>query len=239
MSEISGMLLLDKPSGITSFSAANKIKKILNVKKTGHCGTLDPAATGLLLVLAGKSTKLQDSFMKKDKTYRCSFLMGVSTDTCDADGKVLQRKDCSHLRLEDIDKALDNFRGQIMQVPPMYSALKHKGRKLCDLAREGVEVERAPRAVNVKSASIRSYKDCVLDLIIECSSGTYIRSIAGDLGNLLGCGASVCALRREKIGVFRVEDALTEKDFLNAETLTASLIRHEELEMLANKENEK
>ncbi|MDR1942031.1 MAG: tRNA pseudouridine(55) synthase TruB [Endomicrobium sp.] len=238
MPELSGMLLLDKPPAITSFSAANKIKKILNVKKTGHCGTLDPAATGLLLVLIGKSTKLQDRFMKRDKTYRCSFLMGTSTDTWDLDGKITGQKNCSHLRVEDIDKALDNFRGQILQIPPMYSALKHKGKKLYELAREGIKVERPPRAVNIRSARILSYENCLLDIIIECSSGTYIRSIARDLGRILDCGASVSALRREKVGSFVVENALTQKDFSNAEKIMQALIGHEELELLAKNENE-
>ncbi|MDR2437228.1 MAG: tRNA pseudouridine(55) synthase TruB, partial [Endomicrobium sp.] len=139
--DISGMLLLDKPSGITSFRSVHKIKKVLNVKKTGHCGTLDPTATGLLIVLIGEATKQQDKFMKKDKVYTSSFALGVVTDTGDLDSKVVFYRNISGINIKKIKEATKSFIGEVFQIPPMYSALKHKGKKLYELARKGIEVE--------------------------------------------------------------------------------------------------
>lgn len=233
---LSGMIPLDKPAGITSFKAAHKIKKILNVKKTGHCGTLDPSATGLLLILVGKATKLQDRFMKKDKVYRSSFLLGTVTDTGDTDGNVIENKDFSFVTEDNIKKALEHFKGQIKQIPPMYSALKYKGKKLYELARKGIEVERKPRTINIHSIELLSYKDGIADIRIECSSGTYIRSLAQDIGEVLGCGATVCALRREKIDSFNVDDALKPEELENIEKIMEKLIDYEKL--LEKLENE-
>jgi len=226
---LSGMLLLDKPAGITSFKAIAKIRRTLNVKKTGHCGTLDPLATGLLLALVGKATKLQDRFMKKDKVYRCSFLLGTTTDSGDMEGNVIEKKDCTGITAADTEKAMNNFVGEIEQVPPMYSALKYGGKKLYELARKGITVDRQPRKVTIKSIKILSFKDYVVEAVVECSSGTYIRTLAEDFGRVLGCGATVCALRREKIGRFGVENALRAADFENAEKIKSSLISLEEL----------
>ncbi|MDR1695904.1 MAG: tRNA pseudouridine(55) synthase TruB [Endomicrobium sp.] len=227
--DFSGMLLLDKPAGITSFKAAHAVKKCLNVKKTGHCGTLDPLATGLLLVLAGSSTKLQDRFMKKDKVYRSSFLLGTETDSGDLDGKIIQKKDFSHIGVEDVKKAIKNFEGEILQIPPMFSALKHKGKKLYELARKGIEVERTPRKAVIKNAELLSYENGIIDLRIECSSGTYIRTLAKDIGDYLGCGAAVNSLRREKIGNFDVKDALKFDDLRDMEIVKSKLIKKEDL----------
>jgi tRNA pseudouridine55 synthase len=223
-SNISGLVLLDKPQNITSFKACHIIKKTLQAKKTGHCGTLDPAATGLLLILIDKATSLQDKFLKQDKVYTASFLLGTSTDSADITGKIIEKKDCSHIKKADIEKALENFRGEIQQVPPMFSALHIKGKRLYELAREGIEVQRPPRKINIKKIEIISFINPFLDLIIDCSSGTYIRSIAADLGKILGCGATVNQLRRESIGAFDVKDAATSKDFLNAQALMQKII---------------
>ncbi|AKL98170.1 tRNA pseudouridine(55) synthase TruB [Endomicrobium proavitum] len=223
--DISGILLADKPGQITSFKTVHKIKKILNVKKTGHCGTLDPAATGLLIVLVGKATKLQDKFMKQDKVYRSSFLLGTITDSGDLDGKVLELKDASLVTEEGVKKALKKFEGEIFQIPPMFSALKINGKKLCDLARKGIEVERAPRKITIKKIELLSFKDNIADVRVECSSGTYIRTLAEDVGKILGCGATVAKLRREKIGNFNVADAVLPQDLDNKEILEAKLIQ--------------
>jgi tRNA pseudouridine55 synthase len=220
---LQGLLLIDKPAGITSFAAVHKIKKILNVKKAGHCGTLDPAATGLLLILIGKATKLQDGFMKKDKVYMTEFLLGTVTDTNDLDGAIICQKDFSGITQDIIEKALDNFRGEILQTPPMYSAIKHKGQKLYELARKGITIERKPRKIFIKEAKLLSYNKGLLGLRIECSSGTYIRSIAHDLGETLGCGATVSSLRREKIGDYDVKDAVTQEDFNDREKIAAKI----------------
>ena len=226
---LSGMLLLDKPAGITSFKAVAKIRKTLNVKKTGHCGTLDPLATGLLLVLVGKATKLQDRFMKKDKVYRCSFLLGITTDSGDMEGNITEKKDCSGITADAAEKALKNFVGEIEQIPPMYSALKYGGKKLYELARKGITVERQPRKVTIKSIKMLSFKDCIAEAVVECSSGTYIRTLAEDFGRVLGCGAAVCSLRREKIDGFDVSGAIKAEDFENADKIKSALISLEEL----------
>ena len=222
--DISGMLLLDKPLSLTSFKTAHKIKKTLNAKKTGHCGTLDPQATGLLLVLVDKATKLQDKFMKKDKVYRASFELGITTDSGDLAGNAIKKRDASGITEKAVREALKKFEGEISQIPPMYSALKHKGKKLYELARKGIEVERKPRKVVIKNIEFLSFSGNILDLRIECSSGTYIRSLAHDLGAMLSCGAAVSALRREKIGDFDVKDALTAEYFEDAQKLKSKII---------------
>ncbi|MDR3307134.1 MAG: tRNA pseudouridine(55) synthase TruB [Endomicrobium sp.] len=210
--DISGIALIDKPSGITSFKAVHKIKKVLNVKKTGHCGTLDPSATGLLLVLIGKATKLQAKFMKKDKVYTSSFILGTVTDTGDLDGNVISQKDSSDINIEKIKEAAKCFIGEISQIPPMYSALKYKGKRLYELARQGVEIERQPRKIVINEFDIISYCNGIVNVRVSCSSGTYIRTLAQDLGNVLGCGATVKTLRRERIDGFDVKDALKYED---------------------------
>lgn len=229
-SDISGMLLLDKPAGITSFKAVNKIKKVLNAKKTGHCGTLDPCATGLLLVLIGKATKSQNEFMKKDKVYTSSFVLGIVTDTGDLTGSVVCRKDIYDINIDKIREAAKCFVGEVSQIPPMYSALKYKGRKLYEFARCGIEIERKPRYITINKFDIISYSGGVVNVSVSCSSGTYIRSLAQDLGNALGCGAAVKTLRREQIDKFYVKDALKYKDYNDADKIMRKIIPLFEIE---------
>lgn len=227
---ISGMILFDKPKGITSFKAVHKIRKILNVKKAGHCGTLDPAATGLLLILVGKATKLQDRFMKQDKVYLSSFLLGTVTDSGDMDGNVLEEKEVKDVNIEKIENAVNLFKGEIEQIPPMFSALKHKGQKLYELARKGITVERKPRKVTIHDIEIKSFIDNILEIRVSCSSGTYIRTLAEDIGKVLGCGATVSELRREKIGDFSVNDALKSDELESIDKITHSIINIETLQ---------
>lgn len=210
--EISAMLPFDKPANITSFKAVHKIRKILNVKKAGHCGTLDPAATGLLLIMLGKATKLQDKFMKQDKVYLASFLLGTVTDSGDLDGNIIAQKELLNIDIGKIKETAQRFLGEIEQVPPMYSALKHKGKKLYELARQGIIVERKPRKVIIKNIDVISFDDNVVWVRVCCSSGTYIRTLAEDMGSMLGCGAAVKELRREKIGCFSVSGALKDNE---------------------------
>ncbi|MDR2425967.1 MAG: tRNA pseudouridine(55) synthase TruB [Endomicrobium sp.] len=228
--DFSGMLLFDKPKSITSFKAVNKIRKILNIKKAGHCGTLDPAATGLLLILTGKATKLQRKFMKRDKVYLSSFLLGTTTDSGDLDGTIIEQKEVKDINIKEIKNALNVFKGEIEQIPPMYCALKYKGKKLYELARKGIIVERKPRKVTIKDIEVLSFSDNILKVRVSCSSGTYIRSLAEDIGNFLGSGAVVSELRREKIGDFRVEDALKMEDLVNVEKIISGLINMEKLQ---------
>ncbi|MDR1952046.1 MAG: tRNA pseudouridine(55) synthase TruB [Elusimicrobiota bacterium] len=225
MSSIRGMLLIDKPTNATSFKICNTIKRVLDAKKTGHCGTLDPLATGLLIILINEAVKKQNEFMKQDKIYSASFKLGIRTDSADTDGKIIEQKDYSYVNEILIKDYLKSFLGEIEQIPPMFSALKVKGQKLCELARKGIEIERKPRKVNIKNIEMLSFSNGILDLKIECSSGTYIRSIADDLGKLLGCGAAVCALRREKSGIFDVKDAVGENDFYKPEILKSKIIQ--------------
>jgi tRNA pseudouridine55 synthase len=232
--DTAGLLLLDKPSGITSFKATYKIKKVLKVKKTGHCGTLDPAATGLLLVLVGKATKLQDKLMKKDKIYTSSFLVGTLTDTHDLEGNIISKNTTAGIDIDKIKKAAKTFEGEILQIPPMYSALKYNGKKLYELARQKIEVERKPRSVTIKKIDVFSYDENIVNLRIFCSSGTYVRALARDLGNILGCGAAVKTLRREKIGLFDVKDALNFENLGNISQIMKKLISYDKLLELIN-----
>jgi tRNA pseudouridine55 synthase len=226
---ISGLLLLDKPPGITSFGVVRKIRKVLNVQKVGHCGTLDPIATGLLIVLIGKATKFQADFMKKDKIYQSSFIMGTITDTGDLDGSVISKNSVEKLDIIRIKEAAKAFVGEILQIPPMYSALKYNGKKLYELARVGIEVDRKPRKIMIKEFKILSYNENIVNIRVFCSSGTYIRILAQDLGNVLGCGATVKTLHRERIGIFDVKNALRVKDFENADKIIKNLIPYEKL----------
>ncbi|MDR3048744.1 MAG: tRNA pseudouridine(55) synthase TruB [Elusimicrobiota bacterium] len=217
--DFSGMLLLDKPIGIASFKAVYIIRKTLNAKKCGHCGTLDPIASGLLLVLINKAAKLQDKFMKQDKVYSSSFLLGTTTDSLDLSGKIIEQKDFSKIKLDDIKKAIKTFIGEIEQIPPMFSAIKIGGKRLYKLARQGISIERKPRKVKVHNIEILSFAPPILNLRIECSSGTYIRTLSDDLGKVLGCGAVVQGLRREKIGNFDIKDAINQDDFRNIDKI--------------------
>ncbi|MDR2066365.1 MAG: tRNA pseudouridine(55) synthase TruB [Endomicrobium sp.] len=222
--DISGILLVDKPSNITSFKVVKTLRKILNVKKAGHCGTLDPSATGLLLVLFGKATKLQSRFITKDKVYSGSFLLGVTTDTYDLDGKILSIKQVPNISIEKIKVLAKSFEGEISQVPPMYSALKINGQRLYELARKGIEINREPRKVVVYKFDILNFNKNVLNVKIHCSSGTYVRCLAKDLGDALGCGATVKNLRREKIYKFDVKYALPFEKTNNLDRVVRNII---------------
>lgn len=227
--DISGMLLVDKPSNITSFKVVKVLKKILNVKKAGHCGTLDPLANGLLLVLFGKATKLQNKFMKKDKVYSSSFLLGVTTDTYDLDGNITSIKEIPNINDEKIKMLVNKFKGEILQVPPMYSALKVKGKKLCILARKGIEVKRDARKITIYGFDVLSFDKNIINVRVHCSSGTYVRCLAKDLGSFLGCGAVVKTLRREKISNFDIKDAMLFSNDIESGKILKSIIPYETL----------
>lgn len=205
---LDGVLLLDKPAGIGSNAVLQAVKRLYNAAKAGHAGTLDPLATGLLVVLFGEATKFSQLALDADKEYLARACLGVTTDTADAEGKVLERKPCT-VREADIEPALARFRGEIEQVPPMYSALKREGRPLYELARAGHEVPRASRRIHVRELQCTGFKDDSLELRVRCSKGTYIRTLVEDIGRALGCGAHLAALRRTVSGGFRVDDAAT------------------------------
>ncbi|MFQ5845085.1 MAG: tRNA pseudouridine(55) synthase TruB [Planctomycetota bacterium] len=204
-----GILSLDKPAGITSLDAVTRVKHALGVPKAGHAGTLDPAATGVLLVCLGRATKLFDRLQLHDKEYHATVTLGVETDTYDAAGRVVARGPVPRLGAAGLEAALGPFRGEIRQVPPMYSALKHRGRPLYERARAGETVERAPRTVTVRELELLGFVPPDLTLRIVCTRGTYVRSLAHDLGRALGCGAHLTALRRTRSGPYRDRVALT------------------------------
>ncbi len=202
-----GILLVDKPRGKTSFSLVSALRRLTRIQKIGHAGTLDPFATGLMVMLLGKNfTRLSQDYLCEDKEYECKMLLGISTDSYDCDGKITMTS--THIpTLADIEKALTSFQGALEQIPPMFSAKKVNGKKLYELARRGVEIERKPVTVTMKT-SLLDYAYPYLSLNVACSKGTYVRSIAHDLGNLLGCGAHLSQLRRLRSGTFHVKDSI-------------------------------
>jgi tRNA pseudouridine55 synthase len=210
-----GILLLDKPMGISSNAALQRAKRILSVRKAGHSGTLDPFATGLLILLFGQATKVADYLLNSDKWYRCTLRLGQETSTGDREGEVTfqARPDFDQGQL---DAALAQLRGRIAQIPPMYSAIKRDGQPLYRLARKGVEVPREARMIEVYALELLSWQDDELVLDIHCSKGTYVRSLAQDLGRMLGCGAHIAELRRMRSGSFSLDAAYTLDDLTAA-----------------------
>ncbi len=207
------VILIDKEKGKSSFNAVHRIRKIVKVKKVGHAGTLDPAATGLLIICVGKKTKEIYKYQDLGKTYSGIIEIGKRTASMDAETEVIEEKSFSDVTKETIEEVKKSFLGEIQQVPPMYSALKHKGKALYKLARKGVEVKREPRSVTIYEFEILNINLPEIEFRIKCSKGTYIRVIADDFGRKLGCGGYLKALRRDAIGEYKVDDALTVDEF--------------------------
>jgi tRNA pseudouridine55 synthase len=203
---LDGVLLFDKPSGITSNTAVQKVRRLFRVEKAGHTGTLDPMATGLLPVCLGEATKFSHLLLEADKAYAATILLGVTTSTGDLEGKVTARSKVQAER-EGIERVLKRFVGQILQTPPMYSAIKRDGQPLYKLARAGGEVPRAPRSIVIRSLTLLGLEGEELKVSVGCSKGTYIRVLAEDIGRQLGCGACLSALRREGVGGFRLSQS--------------------------------
>lgn len=200
---VDGILLLDKPSGLTSNAALRRVSRFLDARKAGHTGSLDPLATGLLVLCFGEATKVSGWLLDADKSYTCLARLGVTTDSADADGQILQRRQVPAVDDEALEDVLSGFRGQQAQVPPMFSALKHDGQRLHELARQGIEVERPPRQVCIHDLNATRVAPDALRLEVTCSKGTYIRSLVADIGEQLGCGAHVEQLRRTGLGPFK------------------------------------
>src|SRR5690242_15941947 len=210
-----GVLLVDKAEGMTSHDVVALVRRQLGIKKVGHCGTLDPIATGLLLLTIGRGTKVQDLLMSEDKEYVGTLTLGMTTSTQDREGEVLETKPTSELRETDVRAAFDKFRGDFYQTPPMVSAKKHGGVPLYKLARQGKVVEREPRFVHVYRHNIHAIALPDVDFTVLCSKGFYVRTYANDIGAILGCGAHLKALRRTKSGRFDVTDAITVDEIKN------------------------
>jgi len=206
---ISGMLLLDKPMGITSNAALQKVKRLFNACKAGHTGSLDPLATGVLPLCFGEATKFSQFLLDADKYYRARIRLGITTDSGDADGEVMETKPVPEISDEALERVLDNYRGEITQVPSMFSALKVDGQPLYKLARQGVEVEREARPVTIYELEVQDRSGDEFTLEVRCSKGTYVRTLAEDIGRDLGCGAHVAGLRRLAAGPFKIEETVS------------------------------
>ena len=227
---VSGVLLLDKPAGISSNTALQKAKRLYQAAKAGHTGNLDPFATGLLPVCLGEATKFSQFLLDADKTYQGLIRLGQTTTTGDPEGEVLTRQEV-RVGLEQVRQVLERFIGKISQVPPMYSALKRDGKALYEYARQGLEVERAPREVTIYSLILERFEGDELLVTVSCSKGTYIRTLAEDIGKALGCGAYLQTLRRTAIGEFEIQNALTleQLEAMTVEERDASLLSGDSL----------
>ena len=213
---MNGIVIVDKPAGWTSQDVTARLRRGFGTRRIGHGGTLDPMATGVLPVFVGRATRGVEFFEHAEKTYETELLLGVATDTEDVTGTVLARRPVS-VTPEQVDEALARFRGEIWQVPPMYSALKVNGQKLCDLARKGRQVERQPRPITIHELTLLSREDDVLRLRVRCSKGTYIRTLCKDLGESLGCGGCMRSLRRVQAGEYTIAEAVPLQTLLDAQ----------------------
>lgn len=211
---LDGALLVDKPVGPTSHDVVDRIRRHFGIKKVGHAGTLDPNASGLLIILLGRGTKLSEKLMADDKVYAGAIKFGQVTDSYDADGKILAANPVPPLTAEQLNEAATSFTGDQLQTPPMVSAVKVEGVPLYKLARKGVEVERKPRLIHIYNFTFSRYAEPLGEFRIACTKGTYVRSIAHDLGQKLGCGAHLASLRRAVSGRFDVADAIQMPELL-------------------------
>ena len=207
--EPAGVLLVDKPQGLTSHDVVDRVRRLYRTRRVGHAGTLDPMATGLLIVLVGKATKASDQLMAQDKEYLGEATLGVATDTQDAEGEALETNPVPALAEAQVRAALAAMRGEQLQVPPMHSAKKVGGKKLYELARKGVEVAREPRAIRVDEFELLSWQSPKIGFRVRCTKGTYVRTLAHDLGRRLGPGAHLSMLRRTRSGALEVAQART------------------------------
>ena len=217
-SPLDGALLVDKPSGPTSHDVVDVIRRRFGIKKVGHCGTLDPNATGLLIIVLGRGTKLSEKMMSDDKVYEGTMKFGETTDSYDSDGEILSTAPVPPLTVEGLNAAAAAFIGDQMQMPPMVSAIKIKGVPLYKLARKGIEVAREPRLIHIYNYRFTTYEAPLGQFKVACTKGTYVRSLAQELGQKLGCGAHLAALRRSVSGKFDVAEAMKLDDLLNLTT---------------------
>jgi tRNA pseudouridine55 synthase len=206
---VDGILLLDKPSGLTSNAALQKVKRLYRARKAGHTGSLDPLASGLLPICLGEATKVSGFLLDADKHYWVSCRLGVRTRTADAEGEVLETRSVAAVTENRLLEVMENFSGDIEQVPPMYSAVKHQGRRLYALARQGVEVEREPRRITIHAMELLDFTLPLVEIGVHCSKGTYIRTLVEDIGEALGCGAHVADLRRFGVGPYHASGMVT------------------------------
>jgi tRNA pseudouridine55 synthase len=213
---VDGILNIEKPQGMTSFGAVAKVRRLIGERRVGHAGTLDPDATGVLPICLGQGTKISAFLTNTTKVYRAQVELGRTTDTYDASGQTTQQGDPSGIKREQVLSALDSFRGLIEQTPPMFSAVKHNGRRLYELARAGIQVERHSRLVRIDCLELTDWQPPLFTIEVTCGKGTYIRSLAHDLGQALGCGATLTGLTRLRSGLFNLRDAVSLSELENA-----------------------
>ena len=230
----SGVLLVDKAEDMTSHDVVAIARRALNTKKIGHCGTLDPMATGLLMLVIGRATKIQDLLMSEDKQYVGTLTLGATTSTQDRQGEILESKPVGDYSKEQIQEAFDSFMGDFEQIPPMVSAIKKDGVPLYKLARKGIEIVREPRKVHITSNEVTRIELPEVDFIVNCSKGFYVRTYAHDIGEKLGCGAHLSALRRTRSGKFTLDRAVTVADLKTAprEDLYKALVSLAEISLM-------
>ena len=209
---MNGILNVNKPDGMTSFGVVSRLKRLTGEKRIGHTGTLDPIATGVLPVCFGKATRIVQYLIDSDKAYLADIRLGITTDTFDREGTVVEENDPGDITIEQVKEVLGSFQGTIEQIPPRFSAVKHHGKRSCDLARAGINVEMKPRRVRINRIELVKATLPLITVLIECSKGTYIRTIANDTGKMLGCGAHIKELIRTRCGIFSIEDALSLPD---------------------------
>jgi tRNA pseudouridine55 synthase len=216
--DIDGIVLLDKPLGLSSNQALQQVRRLFNARKAGHCGSLDPLATGVLPICLGEATKFSSYLLGANKCYRASCRLGQTTASGDAEGEIIETATVQ-VDVTQVEQLLPRFVGEIEQIPPMYSALKHQGKRLYQLAREGKQVERAPRKITIHQLTMLGFDGQTLDIDVSCSKGTYIRTLAEDIGSELGCGAHLSALHRSSVDVFDEADAfgMTQLEDLQAQ----------------------
>jgi len=206
---LEGIVIINKPAGITSHDVVSAVRRTFNMKRVGHAGTLDPMATGVLVMLLGKSTKLFDKFVAFDKGYRATLRLGVKTTTADIMGQVLEEKPYANVTQKQVEEVMVRFTGEIEQKPPMVSAVKHKGERLYKLARQGKEVERTARKVRIDELKLLKFNLPEVEFFMACSKGTYVRQLAEDVGDILGCGACISQIERTKVGPFTIAQAIS------------------------------
>jgi len=209
---VEGILIVNKPGGMTSHDVVARVRRKFKIRRVGHAGTLDPLATGVLVVLVGKATKLFAKFVTFDKAYRATLVLGTATTSADTEGKITEQKPYDHVTRGQVEEVFAQFLGETEQVPPMVSAVKKAGRKLYQLARKGLVVEREPRPIRIDRLEIEAFDSPEVRFYLECSKGTYVRQLAEDAGNLLGCGACISQIQRTKVGRFTIDEAVTIED---------------------------
>jgi len=209
---LEGILVVDKPRGMTSHDVVAVIRRRFRMRRVGHAGTLDPLATGVLVILIGKATKLFHEFESFDKAYNATLLLGRKTTSADIEGKTIAEADFSHITQPVFEEVLKRFRGEIEQTPPMVSAVKMNGRRLYELARKGMDVKRAARKIRIDTLQMKDFNPPQVKVYLECSKGTYVRKLAEDIGDQLGCLACISEIQRTKVGPFGIEDAVALND---------------------------